>query len=192
MKAMTELNDAPCRGDGSRAGDAAGRRRRDDLAEPPRRQERRSRPITRFDATDQKAKIAGEVKPARTTRTASIPTSASITRSSVRSTRSSSMRSMPPARRSRTPASPTWTSDLKAAHRGLDRLGHRRPAGDRKRIPGARGKRAGPRQPALRPRSPDQPHLRPGLDQIRPDGPQSLRWSPPARPEPIRSATPRG
>ena len=30
----------------------------------------------------------------------------------------------------------------------------------------------GPRQPALRPRPPDQPHLRPGLDQIRPDGPQ--------------------
>ena len=32
--------------------------------------------------------------------------------------------------------------------------------------------RARPGQPALRPRPPDQPHLRPGLDQIRPDGPE--------------------
>ena len=35
-----------------------------------------------------------------------------------------------------------------------------------------RGEGAGPGQPALRPRPPDQPRFRPGLDQIRPDGPE--------------------
>ena len=60
------------------------------------------------------------------------------------------------------------------AHRRLDRLGHRRLAGDRKRIAGAGRERAGARQPALRPRAPDQPHLGPGLDQIRADGPEPL------------------
>ena len=60
-------------------------------------------PITRFDATDQKChdRLRGEA--GRTMNMASIPTSASITRSSARSIRSSSSASTPPARRSRMP-----------------------------------------------------------------------------------------
>ena len=54
---------APCRGDRSRARDAARRRRRDDAGRTSSPARAGSAPITRFDTTDQKAKIAGEVKP---------------------------------------------------------------------------------------------------------------------------------
>ena len=90
------------------SGDAAGRRRRDQLEEHPGVEERRraDHPVRR-ERPEMPHRLRGEAgRPRIWLRPR---TSGSITRPSGRSTSSSSTGSTPPARRSRTPASPTWT-----------------------------------------------------------------------------------
>src|SRR3546814_10881990 len=67
------------------------------------------------------------------------------------------------------------SSDVCSSYLLLDRLGHRRSAGYREVKPAARRKGTEPRQPALRPRPPDQPHLGPGEHQIWAEGPEPRR-----------------
>ena len=150
-------------------------------------------PITRFDASDQKCQDRLRGQAGTITSRASIPTSGSITRSSARSIRSSSTGSTPPARRSRMPG----LTDMDEATQGA-----RRRARSARASAGCRGSKANRWCWPRRARAGSRPHFvhgrlinlisGPGLDQVRADGPEPLRSSPPARPARTRSATRRG
>ena len=128
------------------------------------------RRIEQFDVSDLPAKIAGMVPTWRRRGRSSGRPTMSSPRSCAARTTSSSTASTPPARRSRMRAA---ARDRGGAlpRRRADRLGHRRPPGiaETTLILEKAARAGSARTSSL---GPDQPHLRPGLDQIRPDGPE--------------------
>ena len=130
--------------------------------------------ITRFDPEDYACKIACEVKPAD--HAYGFDPGKRVDHKVQRQVDPFIVYGIDAAGQAIEDAGLTEMSEERALpRRRLDRLGDRRPAGHRIRIPRAPRARPAPGLAALRPRPADQPDLGPGLDQIRPDGPQPCR-----------------
>ena len=156
-------------------GDAAGRRRRHQLAPADGGRvghPRRSRPSTRRTSRPRSpARCRRATRPTGT----STPTATCARRTSGRSTSSSSSASRPPEQAVEDSGWKPQDDEEPRPHRRDDRLGHRRPADDLRDLADPEGARTAPRQPVLHPVGADQPRLRPGLDQVRLQGAEPFR-----------------
>ena len=151
-----------------------GRRRGDQLEEHPRRR-RAARPaITRFDPTDYVCQIACEVKPPE--HEYGFDPGKRVDHKVQRQVDPFIIYGLDAAGQALEDAGLTDMTEEERYRAGVSiGSGIGGLPGIEKEVD--RSPRAGsaPGQPALRPRPADQPHLGPGLDQIRPDGPQPRR-----------------